>query len=370
MSKLQLKTETIWDVGKGFESVQRQIIALSNDLTGKASALNIVEDILQWSDERIKNEAKQMTAQAERCGLAASYLFKIAENYEQAENSLTHIMSNLRSVVDQCRQENTINLRKLLYSYEITKAYPGTEDYVYEYIANALESQEAQTALDNNQSVVIFIEGAGQKQSADTRVGALCVVIKKVDGVPKVVFETNRASTLPDYPLEPKTNKDRFGNPDDDIPTVNDGVYKIVKTNHRDRYAALNVRTSSTGDVVRYNNDGYIEDSTSTGINIHHRNTGHGDLPNPKLKENPGSYKDFPSSSGCITFAEEEGSTGDFSTYNEFIEAVTGTKNADNSKYPSEGQQVGVVFIDRKPAAENGVLRELYGDDGYKEILN
>ncbi|MBE6759620.1 MAG: hypothetical protein E7554_05950 [Ruminococcaceae bacterium] len=106
MSKISINTNVLWDIGKAAESIQKSLTALAEELKARASSLNIFEDILQWTDERISSEAKQIQKQSDRCGMAASYLFKMAENYEAAERTLTGAINLISPAISSTREEN------------------------------------------------------------------------------------------------------------------------------------------------------------------------------------------------------------------------------------------------------------------------
>lgn len=355
MSQITLDTDKVWDIGKASEATQKRITELSEGLQSQVKGLSHIEDFIQLYDERIQHQIRRMKNEAQRCGMAASYIFKIAEHYERTDSGLAKGLSILAPVLDKTRVENDISAIKE--SLEIHMMFYGTENYVRNYIFERLNNSTAQKMLDDGKAVVFFIEGAGQipngldSKGKETRVGALCVVIKKVNGVPTVVFETNRCSTLPDYPTDASRNDGSA------VPTVKDGMHYIRKTIHgrSDKYSALHIYSDNEAagysDVIRYTDskNTSANDSASAAINIHHRSKGWGDGI---------ATTGIPNSQGCFTFSSD--TNGSFTTYDKFIEAVTGQQNASKTRY-SGNENVGIIFVDRDLAVQNGTLERLYG---------
>ncbi len=173
--------------------------------------------------------------------------------------------------------------------------------------------------LQNGDSVVFFFDGCSDnvddpKWSDYTkyRLSAYCAVVQLKDGVPKVVFESENCSTIPDNPRNPSTNE---GTP---VPTVLDGVYNILSVNHGGRYAALNIQDNSGSvPVMRCTaTENYV--STSSAINIHARSQ-FSNAPTDGISST--SY----SSAGCFNVGL---TTDGWAEYNAFIDAVLGIPNA------------------------------------------
>ncbi len=219
----------------------------------------------------------------------------------------------------------------------------GNRNYVSNFIINQVNSSRGKRNLDAGKALVFFFEGAGVNQNTSNRMGALCVVVKKQNGKAKIVFETNRASTIPDHPRDTSKNGGTA------VPTVVDGEYNITLKNHRQEYVALNVGCHSKGNVRRFTSVKNYSDS-SYGINIHVRST---NALSPKSSK-------WANSTGCLTIALDN--NGSASTYNSFIKAVTGISNAKSTTTSREGVDMGVVYVDRDLAVSQ--LKTIYGDDG------
>lgn len=151
----------------------------------------------------------------------------------------------------------------------VDMANSATKDYVNKTINSLVFGPSEYRAkindtLDKKKSVVMFFEGAGANLSnAEFKYGALCVVIKKINGTITKTFEYNYATTIPTY-LEKTRNCSNGGC--SDVPTVKDGIHNIITTNH-DGYSSVKVKDAK---VIRWEEStktGY--EDTSTGINIH-----------------------------------------------------------------------------------------------------
>jgi len=175
-----------------------------------------------------------------------------------------------------------------------------------------------------------------------------------VDGVPKVVFESENCSTIPDNPRDISLN----GNVA--VPTVLDGVYNIISTNHKGRYAALRIADySGYAPVIRCNRtSSYI--SSSGGINIHTRRA-FPDVP-------PGGFSATSfNSTGCFNVGLP---VNGWSEYNRFIETVLGISNAIVTTPEADGiwnqcygyVDKGIVVVDH--SRYKAQLEAIYGGDG------
>lgn len=171
-------------------------------------------------------------------------------------------------------------------------------------------------------TVVFMFEGVGSSSSSSKRMNAMCVVVKNGD----IVYLNRNSSTIPDYPFDPSKN-DRTA-----MPTIKSGIYSFTTVNHRGKYAALNVSNAA---VVRHNNSGSYYNSTSSGINVHRRDS----------NSIPASNAGWVNSAGCILIGQS--GTGTNSEYAKFIKAV-GIVNSNangNSKY--QYYTSGKIVIDR-----------------------
>lgn len=214
--------------------------------------------------------------------------------------------------------------------------------------------------LNDGKSIVFFFDGCSDNVDSATygdynkyRLSAYCAVVQKVSGVPKIVFESEDCSTLPDNPRNPALNE---GDP---VPTLLDGVYNIKSTNHKSRYAALKILDNSgTAPVIRCTSSGsYL--STSEAINIHARS---GFAGTPTNGISASSY----SSTGCFNV----GLTSDsWAEYNRFIQTVLGVSRAvittpyENGRWTkcTVGLDKGLVIVDR--SQYKAQLNAIYGGD-------
>jgi hypothetical protein len=152
------------------------------------------------------------------------------------------------------------------------------------------------------------------------RLGAKLEVFK--DG--KLIFETKKASTLPD---DPGGNGEKF-NDGLAIPTVCVGEYNLYSTRHKGRPAAELEQGSNTIPVIRKDYK-----SKSAYINLHHR----------WINDN----NTFAWSCGCLTVLEQD--------FKNMLEAVGITKNG---RYQGSGHLIGKIIIDRSYISED--LIKLY----------
>lgn len=106
MSQVTLDTNTVWDIGKIAESVQKSTISLADNLRATVKSLTSLEDFSQLYDEKIEKELRKMESQAHRCGMTASYIFKIAENYEDADKILFSYITDLFPALNDARVLN------------------------------------------------------------------------------------------------------------------------------------------------------------------------------------------------------------------------------------------------------------------------
>ena len=234
------------------------------------------------------------------------------------------------------------------------KAY--VERMMKYHILSETDNYRVARNLQNVDSVVFFFDGCSDnvddaKWSDYTkyRLSAYCAVVQLKNGVPTVVFESENNSTIPDNPRNPATNE---GTP---VPTVRDGVYNIISTNHGGSYAALRIQDNSGSvPVVRCTaTESYI--STSSAINIHARSQFSGA---PTDGITPTSY----SSAGCFNVGRVSDS---WAEYNKFINAVLGIAKARSSSGNTKcdtGIDHGIVIIDRTNYRTQ--LEQIYAKNG------
>ncbi len=110
MSRINLNTNSLWEIGVLIENIQKNARHLCTQLTQRVHSLTIIEDVLQRSDEKIEAEVHRIKSQADRCGFAASYIFKIAESYELNERIITENLSVLAKAITDVSNDN-----KMLY---------------------------------------------------------------------------------------------------------------------------------------------------------------------------------------------------------------------------------------------------------------
>lgn len=104
--------------------------------------------------------------------------------------------------------------------------------------------------------LVFFFEGCGVDY--EKRFGAMCVAVKNG----KILYLNRRASTLPDYPFDPKHDNGK------DNPTVIDGVFSFTTNNHNGETACLLINPPP---VVRCTVTKAFYASTASGIEVHRR---------------------------------------------------------------------------------------------------
>lgn len=219
------------------------------------------------------------------------------------------------------------------------------------HILSEKENYRVARNLKNGDSVVFFFEGCSDLVNHPTygdygtyRMGAYVAVVQEVEGRLTVVFESEKCSTLPDNPRNPDTNE---GTP---VPTVRDGVYNILSTNHGGSYAALHLQDNfgKAAAVRCTQTDSYT--STSSAINIHARSQFRNA---PADGITPTSY----SSAGCFIVGLV---SDDCKEYNAFIKTVLGVSNARNTKCTA-GVDHGLAIVDRVNYKEQ--LAAIYGGD-------
>ena len=229
------------------------------------------------------------------------------------------------------------------------------------HILSSTDSYRVGRNLKNGKSVVFFFDGCSDNVDDSTygnytnyHLSAYCAVVKEVNGVLKIVYECENCSTIPDNPRNVSLNDGTA------VPTVRDGVYNIISTNHLSRYASLRIADSSGSvPVIRCTSStSYI--STSNAINIHARSN-FSNAPTNGISST--SY----SSTGCFNVGLTNNT---WSEYNDFIYAVLGVSNAIiTTPYSSAsswnkcttGVDYGVVVVDRSQYKTQ--LKAIYGGD-------
>lgn len=226
-----------------------------------------------------------------------------------------------------------------------------------------------QTVVEENlkagQSVVFFFDGCSDnvfKSGFDYKTNhrsAYVAVVKLVNGVPKIVYESENGTTIPDNPRDRNLNHGGYYGYDcDDVPVVKDGVHNIFLWNHpknNGSYAALRIATGqkagSGADVIRCTNI-TTKDDISYGINIHARGSDSVRLSTGLSNASQGGSRN---STGCFNVGL---ASDGWKEYNDFIYAITGKKDAYNSKH-SGTNKVGVVIVDRMMYYDQ--LVQIYG---------
>lgn len=202
--------------------------------------------------------------------------------------------------------------------------------------ASKLSSSEKQG------TVVAMFEGVGNNAAADKRMNAMTLVIKNGD----IVYLNRNSSTIPDYPFDPAKNDWT------DMPTIKSGVYSFTTVNHRSKYAALNVTNAP---VVRFSSKSSFYNSTSTGINVHRRDS----------NSIPASNAGWVNSAGCLLVGQSGTGTG--GEYARFIQAlgIVGSNASGSAKYTNKVS--GKIIVDRTYAYD--YLRSVgYSDAAIKQI--
>ena len=238
----------------------------------------------------------------------------------------------------------------------------GYVNYMMQYhILSSNDNYRVARNLESGKSVIFFFDGCSDYVDDPVygnfnkyHLSAYCAVVRKVDGALKIVFESENCSTIPDNPRDPSLNGNTA------VPTVLDGVYNIISTNHKGRYAALRIADySGYAPAIRCNwTSSYI--SSSGGINIHTRRA-FPDVP-------PGGFSATSyNSTGCFNVGLP---VDGWSEYNRFIETVMGISNAIITTPEADGVWTqcygyvdqGIVVVDR--TRYKSQLEAIYGGDG------
>ena len=103
------------------------------------------------------------------------------------------------------------------------------------HILSSTDNYRVARNLENGSSIVFFFDGCSDNVDDpiygnynNYHLSAYCAVVKKVNGGLKVIYESENCSTIPDNPRNVDLNDGTA------VPTVLDGVYNIISTNHLD----------------------------------------------------------------------------------------------------------------------------------------
>ena len=178
------------------------------------------------------------------------------------------------------------------------------------------------SASDEQGTVVAMFEGVGNNSDTGKRMNAMALIIKNGD----IVYLNRNSSTIPDYPFDPAKNDWT------DMPTVKSGVHSFTTVNHRGKYAALNVTNAP---VVRFSSKGSFYSSTSTGINVHRRDS----------NNIPASNAGWVNSAGCLLIGQS--GTGSSSEYARFIQALGIVSSSAGGSAKYSNYITGKIVVDR-----------------------
>lgn len=228
------------------------------------------------------------------------------------------------------------------------------------HILSATDNYRVARNLQNGDSVLFFFDGCSDNMDSSTysdytryHLSAYCAVVQAVNGVPKIVYESENCSTIPDNPRNVSLNEGSA------VPTVLDGVYNIISTNHLSRYASLRIADNSGSAPVMRCTSSSSYTSTSSAINIHARS-------NFTSAPTNGISSSSYSSTGCFLVGLTNNT---WSEYNKFTKAVLGISNAIiTTPYSSgswtkctAGVDKGLVIVDRMNYKSQ--LQKIYGGD-------
>ena len=178
------------------------------------------------------------------------------------------------------------------------------------------------TASQRSGTLIFFFEGVGSKSSSSVRMNAMCVVVKNN----QIVYINLNSSTIPDYPFNPSRNEGTA------MPTVKSGIYSFTTVNHKGKYAALNVTNAA---VVRHTSQTSYYSDTSTGINIHRRDS----------NSIAGATATWVNSAGCLLVGQA-GTTAS-GEYAQFIVAVGIVPSGSSGTATKVTSVSGKVIVDR-----------------------
>ncbi len=255
-------------------------------------------------------------------------------------------------------ESDLVNLKSTILSNATRANYVNT--MMKYHILSDTDNYRVARNLQNGSSVVFFFDGCSDNMDSATysdytryHLSAYCAVVQEVNGVPKIVYESENCSTIPDNPRNVSLNEGSA------VPTVLDGVYNIISTNHLSRYASLRIADNSGSAPVMRCTSSSSYTSTSSAINIHARS-------NFNSAPTNGISSSSYSSTGCFLVGLTNNT---WSEYNQFTKAVLGISNAIiTTPYSSgswtkctTGVDKGLVIVDRKNYKTQ--LQKIYGGD-------
>lgn len=238
-------------------------------------------------------------------------------------------------------------------------------DTMMKYYINNYSSLSG--ALTSGKSVVFMFEGGSDYYdtykyvdgSGQVRLQAVCIVVQMSGGSAKIVFYSEKCSSIPDNANYVTPGYETSGST-----TILDGIYKMTTVNHNGNYAA-HTTNCYTGWYNPYaGSTGYS--ASCIGINIHTRGINY-------CQSGGGN------SMGCQLIGYGASSSNE---YNQFMKVVTGcTFNAyDGTQrcFSSTGTYTGYYVLDRQLGLANpsgteygsGSLTALYTQNDLKGITS
>ena len=169
-----------------------------------------------------------------------------------------------------CTESDLTNLKATILSNTQRRTY--VETMMRYHILSSTDDYRVARNLQNGKSVIFFFDGCSDNMDNATysnynnyHLSAYCAVVQLVGGVPKIIYQSENCSTIPDNPRNVSLNEGSA------VPTVLDGVYNIISTNHLGRYASLRIADNSGSAPVMRCTSTSSYTSTSSAINIHAR---------------------------------------------------------------------------------------------------
>ncbi len=229
----------------------------------------------------------------------------------------------------------------------------STSSNAYKALQSINTKYDDKLTDSQKKGVLVFLfEGVGSSSKPDERFNAMCVVVKNK----KIVYLNRNSTTIPDYPFNPKNNRN-----DDNMPTLMSGIYNYISHNHPTsldngdgKYAALKIQSAK---VLRFKKDKtYYEEKGVSSINVHRRI--YDDLEKTLNKT-------WANSAGCMNIGKS--GTGKNSEYSKFVKAV-GIVDSSWSGYENYKYNVtGKIIIDRS-YAESYLKAVGYSSDAIKKL--
>ncbi|MBQ4448493.1 MAG: hypothetical protein II897_09440, partial [Clostridia bacterium] len=266
------------------------------------------------------------------------------KQYSVVTRSNGIIYPNSNSIISQSEIDSAASAYGISSSSEAYSALQRINTY-YDQLSGNLSG-----------TLIFFFEGVGNNSSSDSRMNAMCVVIKSGE----IKYVNRNSTTIPDYPFDPSKNEGT------DMPTIKSGVHSFTTVNHKGQYAALNITAAP---VLRHSSQTNYYDGTSYGINIHRRSS---DSIAP-------SGASWVNSAGCLLVGVTPNTSSSASEYARFIQAVgiVGQTGTAGSTYTSS--VTGKVVVDRSFANQyltnvgysNGARIKLGADSiSYPELVS